>query len=462
MPEEDITNVSRLEALREERADAIRRATELTDLAESEKRDLTEEEATEFDSLTEIEDSRKKQIARFEKAAGMKPELRADEAVPPRNPIDIFDHARAKDPDAEEKTYRPDRTSEVSFLRDLLGAKEGNVEARERLTRNQKEAAEHYGWSERQMQEYRDNQNASTQGGEFMPPLYLSGLYVEPNIASRPFANAVPSMPLPPTGTAITIPKLSSGVTVAARSDAGAVSETDAVTATITHDVNEIAGHVDIGRILVARSDPAFDSVIVRTLRRRYDAYLDAQLLAGSGTAPQHRGLDNVTSPNTVTYTQTTPTSAAFISALYNAVQLIASNRFEVTGDLIVMHPRRAAWANANLSSTVPLFQQGQLVQAVGTQDGGFVQSLGGIPILQDPNILTTYGAGTNEDHVYVVAREDFILMEGPLMARVWDDVGSGNGIIRYSVFAYSAFLSNRYPKSLTIISGTGLVTPTF
>ena len=71
-------------------------------------------------------------------------------------------------------------------------------------------------------------------------------------------------------------------------------------------------------------------------------------------------------------------------------------------------------------------------------------------------------GAGTNQDKIYVLAREDFILMEGPLMARVFDDVGSGTGIIRYQLFAFSAFLSNRYPKSLSIISGTGLVTPVF
>ena len=53
------------------------------------------------------------------------------------------------------------------------------------------------------------------------------------------------------------------------------------------------------------------------------------------------------------------------------------------------------------------------LVQAVGTQDGGFTQSLGGIPIISDANIGITYGAGTNQDHVHLVAKEDFVLKEG-------------------------------------------------
>jgi hypothetical protein len=42
------------------------------------------------------------------------------------------------------------------------------------------------------------------------------------------------------------------------------------------------------------------------------------------------------------------------------------------------------------------------------------------------------------------------------------DDLGSGNGIIRLSLLALSALLSNRYPDSLCIVSGTGLATPVF
>jgi len=461
---EDKPSLSRLEALREEQAEEIREITELTDRVEAEQRDMTEEEATRFDEGHESIEKRKAQIARHEKSLSLKNELRAEDAVPPRAPIDVLLPARAKDPDSEEKTYRPDKMHQFSFLRDMLYARSGSIEARDRLNRNRREALEAFGWNEREGDDYeaRDMQAASTQGVEFLPPLYLGSLFVEPNIAGRPLANALPSLPLPPTGVAVTIPKLASGVAVAARSDAGAVQETDGVTATISHDVNEIAGHVDIGRVAVMRSDPSLDVVVVRTLRRRYDSYLDAQLLSGSGTAPQHRGLDNVTSPNTVTFTQATPSGANTMPPIFDAIQQIASNRLEVYADLIVMHVRRAAFLNSSLSSTVPLFQQGQLVQAVGVQDQGFAQSLGGIPILKDPNIATNKGASTNQDTIYVLAKEDFILMEGPMMARVWDDVGSGNGIIRYSIFAYSSFLSNRYPKSLTLINGTGLVTPVF
>jgi len=56
------------------------------------------------------------------------------------------------------------------------------------------------------------------------------------------------------------------------------VQDSDRVTPTVTHGVNEIAGQVDVGRIAVMRSDPGLDVMIFRTLRRRYDAYLDTQL----------------------------------------------------------------------------------------------------------------------------------------------------------------------------------------
>lgn len=354
-----------------------------------------------------------------------------------------------------ESTYRPDQP-QVSFFRDLLAVRAGDGHAAERLATNRAEALDALGFPGADMSD------SATAGHEFLPPLYLADLWVEPAIAARPFADALPKMPLPPYGTAISIPQLSSGVSVAARSDGGTVSETDGVTASITHDVNEIAGQVDIGRIAVMRSQPGLDTVIGRTLVRRYNAYLDTQLLSGSGTAPQHRGIRAVSGVNTVAYTDGSPTAAELFPKIYDAIQQIATNRIEEVADLIVFHPRRTAWLASNLSSTFPLFQQDALMQAGGKQDKGFVTSFGGLKVIADPNIGTTYGASTNEDEVYVVASNDLILQEGPLMARVFEDVGSGSGNIRYQVFAHSAFLSKRYPKSITVVSGTGLVSPTF
>jgi HK97 family phage major capsid protein len=354
---------------------------------------------------------------------------------------------------SEPGPYSP--VSEHSFFRDMLTAREGDAAARDRLIRSQRERLD-------KDTQLRDMTSGSTSGAEFYPPLYLAQLVVEPNIAGRPFADAVPKLPLPDAGVDITVPQLASGVAVANRSDGGSVQETDGVTASITSKVNEIAGQVDLGRINVMRSFPGLDTIIMRTLVRRYNVQLDTQLLAGTGTAPQHRGIRAVSGINTVTYTDATPTAAELLPKVYDAIQKIAANRLETMADAIVMHPRRAAWLASNLSSTFPLFQQGSFSQGVGGQDGGFIQTVAGLRVIVDPNIATNYGAGTNEDEIYVVSLQDLILMEGPLYTRVFEEVGSGTGVIRYQVFGHSAFLGNRYPTAITAISGTGLVTPTF
>jgi Phage capsid family len=368
-------------------------------------------------------------------------------------------YATARGSLRHEYTYRPD--GGTSFFRDLTTAQRGDQEARMRLHRNHDEAADFH--AGRLGVSMRDMGDSAAAGGEFVPVLYLPEQWVSPSISRRPLADALPGLPLPPQGTSISIPQLSSGVSVAARASGGTVSETDGITSEITHDVNEIAGLTDVDRIAVMRSDPGLDLVIEQTLQRRHDAYLDSQLISGSGTAPEHRGIRNVSGVNSVTFTAGTPTAAGLLAKLGDAIQKVASERSgEVYPDLLVMHPRRAAWLAVSLSDTVPLFQVGSLNQAAGQNTGGFVSNLMGLNVVQDASIPTTLGASTNEDVILVLASEDFILLESPPFARVNEFVGSGTGAIRFELFSHSAFLSKRYPKSATVISGTGLAAPTF
>jgi HK97 family phage major capsid protein len=358
-----------------------------------------------------------------------------------------------------ESIYRPDQGG--GFLRDLYASQRGDAEAKERLWRNDQHAADL--WSQTNGIDKRDMGDVGNAGGQFVPPLYLADAWVHPSISRRPLADALPKLPLPPTGTAISIPQLSSGVAVAARSSGGTVQETDGVTATITHDVNEISGLVDVDRIAVMRSDPTLDVVIGQTLKRRHDAYLDSQLISGSGTAPQHRGILNVSGINAVTYTSGTPTTSGLLSKIADAIQQVSTNRAgEVQADMIVLHGRRGAWMASNLSSSFPLFQIGALNQAAGTTAAGFVDNLLGLKVILDANVPTTLGAGTNEDRLLVVASEDYLLLEGPIFARVMEQVGSTTGAIRFDVFSHSAFLSKRYPASASVVSGTGLAAPVF
>jgi HK97 family phage major capsid protein len=259
----------------------------------------------------------------------------------------------------------------------------------------------------------------------------------------------------------ISIPRITTGPAVAIMaSENSSVNEVDLVETTLTVNVRTIAGQQDISQQLLDRSDPSIDSIVFGDLRSSYDQTLDIQMLAGtgSGALPGIRGVSGV---NTVSYTSGTPTAAALLPKLYDAVQKIHNTRY-APPDTIVMHPRRSAWLASQLSSTFPLFQQGTLTQAAGTQDAALLTSFAGMRVVHDPSIGTTYGAGTNEDEIYVLRAADLILWEGPLQARVLPEVLSGTLTVRVQLFGYAAFASGRYPASITIISGTGLVAPTF
>ena len=343
----------------------------------------------------------------------------------------------------EEATYRPDGSH--SFFRDIALAGR-DAEASARLQRHKAET---------------EKRNVTSSSNGFIPPVYLADLAVNVPRAGRPLADQMPKATLPDVGTSFTLPKLSTGTTVAAQTDGGSVSETDVTTSTVTTYVRTIAGQQDVSQQLLDRSDPAFDAVIFADLIRAYDTELDRQILVGSSGSNEHVGLANVSSINTVTYTSSTPTASELVPKIYDAIQKVASNRY-LYPTHIVMHPRRAAALAAGSSSSVPLFQQGGLFRAFGEQDSGVVGTIAGLPVVVDANIPTTDGTGTNQDSIYVIHAPDMFLMEGDLRTRVLDAPLSGTLEVRLQVFGYSAFASERYPKAIAKISGTGLATPSF
>ena len=229
----------------------------------------------------------------------------------------------------------------------------------------------------------------------------------------------------------------------------------------LTVNVRTVAGMQDVSRQLLDRSDPGIDQIIFNDLRAAYDMYLDTQLISGTGSNGQHLGIRAVSSINTVTYTDATPTGAELVPKLYDGVQQVHTNRY-APPDLLVIHPRRSAWLASTLSSTFPLFQQGGFNRGIGAQDVGLVRGPLGLKEVNDANIGVLYGSGTNEDEIYVVRSSDLVVWEGEPQVRVMEEVGSGTLTVRLLLWAYSAFASGRFPKSITKIAGTGLTAPSF
>jgi len=99
-----------------------------------------------------------------------------------------------------------------------------------------------------------------------------------------------------------------------------------------------------------------------------------------------------------------------------------------------------------------------------GVVSQGLVGSVQGVNVYVDANVPTTLGAGTNEDRIIIVRREECFLYEdsaGPHV-ETFRDVGSGTLTVRFRLHNYYAQINERRPKAISIISGTGLVTPTF
>lgn len=386
-------------------------------------------------------------LVAIQRAKGLVPGDKTDEAAAEqRERVEIVN----------DPVYKPNGTQ--SFFRDVISAsRNADAIAGERLARNDKLTKAEL--------EKRDISTASTAGGGFVPPVYMGDYYAAFARESRPFANTVPTSPLASSGMAITVPRITTGTTVivSQTENSTAPAETNIVDSNLTVSVRTIAGMQDVSQQLFDRSDPGIDQIVFNDLRAAYDMYLDTQLLAGTGSNGQHLGIRAVTSPNTTSYTTATPTAAGLTPKLYDAIQKVATNR-HADPEVVVMHPRRAAWLASNLSSTFPLFQVGALNQAVGSQNIGQIINVSGLQVVSDSNISTIYseGGNTDEDEIYVVRTSDMHLWEGPVQVRVYPEVGSGTLTVRLLLFAYSAFASDRYGKSVSIVKGSGLAAPTF
>jgi hypothetical protein len=49
-----------------------------------------------------------------------------------------------------------------------------------------------------------------------------------------------------------------------------------------------------------------------------------------------------------------------------------------------------------------------------------------GLPVVTDPSIPNTLGAGTNEDRIIMMRASDLYLWESPIRTRVLPEIGSG------------------------------------
>lgn len=365
---------------------------------------------------------------------------------------------RSRTPEArvrrEPATY--ERFGPHNLFHDMVEAKvNDNVEARDRLERHRREMAE---------QRVNPNQ-AAGQGGEFIPPVWMAEEWVKLPRASRAVADSLNRKPRPPKTNSINLPKVATGAATAVQTDAGAVQSTDSTTTSVAGAVQTIAGQQDVSQQLVDLSQPGYDAVILDDLGRDYNQKLDVAVINGSVT--NAKGLLQLASTNSVTFTQATPTVPLLYPKVADGVQQIHTGIFRPP-TVIAMHPRRWAWILAALDSqNRPLVTPYASANAIARMDGvapeAVVGELQGVPVITDANIPITNGAGTNEDAILVYSATDLYLFEDEVPTfRVLTEVLSGTLQVRIQVYGYYALIAGRLPKAISKITGTGLATPTF
>lgn len=354
---------------------------------------------------------------------------------------------------SEARTYDAHNARERSFFADAYAARfGGNHQAQERLERHAREVEV----------ERRDITSATLNG--LIPPLYLLDQAATLARAMRPFADVVPGYDLPPNGMSVVVTKVTTGTATAAQTSQNtAATETDLVTTDVTIPVVTIMGQQDVSRQAIERG-AVTDSLIFSDLVADYATKLDASVINGSGSNGQHTGVLNVSGIGTESWGGTTV--ASFISKLNGCLNDVASNRY-APATVIVMHPRRWHWLLAQSDSTgrnivLPAQNFPQNATGIGETGYGVVGTLAGLPVVADANVPTNLGAGTNEDRVIVTRLSDHALWEGGLMTFTFEQAVNPPATVRLAVAGYSAFTAERYPAATSVMSGTGLVAPTF
>jgi HK97 family phage major capsid protein len=439
-----------------ERRDAVKVEMDaiLEAVAAESRTDLTDEETTKVDALVEESralDSKIEKLTAQATADAKASEARAAVAavVAPVGGTTVTREAR---------TYSAD--GEASFVKDAFNAQfKNDYAAQERLARHTKEES---------------IERRAVATGNFdglVVPQYLVDLAAPYARAGRPTADfATSKHALPQAGMTLNISRMTTGTSTAVQETQNtAVSNTDADDTLLTIPVRTIAGQQDLSRQAVERGT-GIDTFVIADLIRSWHTTVDAQVLNGTGSNGQFKGI-RASGGNAITYTATTPTTALLYSKLADAYQQVESNVF-IAPTHWIMHPRRLAAILASSDTTgrpLALPQSNMPMNAVSTGAGlpGYGNSgytILGLPVITDANVGTTYGAATNQDEIYCVAAPEMHLWEQPgtPFALSFDQTIAGSLTLKTVVYGYGAFSAERYPLAASIISGTGLVAPTF
>lgn len=287
---------------------------------------------------------------------------------------------------------------------------------------------------------------------------------VEPLFTHEPLTNAeIAGSTSGTTHMLVKIPRIGTGGTVTVMSADGAtVSNTDLVTNQLTAPVGTISGNQLLSYQIFDLSNPSIDLVIAKEFGSLISEKTDDQLLNGTSSSGQTTGLQNVVGPTSVAYTDASPTAGELLTI---AAQTW-SQTFTARGigpNVIIANPRRAAWLLAGTDAQNLPIVASQLTDAddVTLAAGQPLATISpGMRLYASPKVVTNQGAGTNQDPLYFIRREDMLLYASGVKFLVSDQSNPTTGQLRITAYRYIAAFPGIYGSGVGIVTGTGTVPP--
>lgn len=429
--------------------------------------DNVEKFSTEWDALAADADAEAIATAKKNLEDAVELADAAEEALKTARSVEAARERFTKEPLPEDKTElgkvsvdEPDMYVKGgrSFMADLYAAQIKNDPiAAERISKHQAFEVEKYAVA------------TGTLGG-IVPPQYLVDLYAKASRNGRVYADQANGQPLPEQGMSLIVPRITTGLTAAVQATESAAAATqDPVEADLTVPVRTITGYSPVSRQTLERAAYS-DAILFEDLIARYFAALDVQCISGSGSSGQALGV--LGTAGISASTASTATVAGVWPKIADVIQQINSavGGLGYVADKIIMHPRRWGFFEGSLdSSGRPLFgitgTPNYAPTATGEAAGyGQVGRLHGLPVFTDANIPTNLGAGTNQDDIIVQASQVVHLWErndDPVTLSFEQQAGTSlqTQLVAYGYFAFTA---GRYPAASGVVSGAGLVPPTF
>ena len=280
----------KIKEMLEKREGLIAEVKGMTELAEKEERDFTEDENSQYESLKNEINELGDRIAEAEEIRKAEKEIEES-----RQKLGVDEESLDPVVESIEEPGVYYRGAEHSFLSDAFNARNGDFQAQDRINRHQA------GNSEK-----RDVGTGAFAG--LVVPQYLTDLVAQKARAGSPFYNALPKAPLPDKGMKVELSRITTGSANAFQAtENSALQETNMDDTLYTVNVNTIGGQQDVSRQAIERGTD-LEGIIFSDLIAAYYTELDEKLINGDGTGGAPEGIRNVTGINTVTYTDASPT----------------------------------------------------------------------------------------------------------------------------------------------------------